>query len=52
MAIISITAHVEAGFPVKSLENPAIIPPKIPPTSNNVDKYPALDAEMPVMIKI
>jgi len=34
----SITAHVHALFPDISLNIPAAIPPKMPPTSNKVDK--------------
>ena len=42
IAIINITAQVEAGFPEKSAASPAIIPPIIPPTSNKVDKLAAV----------
>jgi len=38
MAKNNITAHVHALFPNMSLNIPAAIPPKIPPTSNKVDK--------------
>lgn len=38
MAKNNITAHVHALFPNISLNIPAAIPPKIPPTSNKVDK--------------
>ena len=51
IAIINIIAHIIAGFPVLSVAKPAKIPPMIPPTSNKVDKYPAVDASMPVMTK-
>ena len=51
IAIINIIAHIIAGFPVLSVAKPAKIPPMIPPTSNKVDKYPAVDASIPVMIK-
>jgi hypothetical protein len=34
----NITAHVHALFPNMSLNIPAAIPPKIPPTSKKVDK--------------
>lgn len=38
MAKNNMTAHVHALFPNISLNIPAAIPPKIPPTSNKVDK--------------
>lgn len=38
MAKSNIVAHVHALFSNKSLNNPAAMPPKIPPTSNKVDK--------------
>lgn len=38
MAKSNIVAHVHALFPKRSLNNPAAMPPKIPPTSNKVDK--------------
>jgi len=38
MAKNNITAQVHALFPNISLNIPAAIPPKIPPTSNKVDK--------------
>jgi hypothetical protein len=41
MAMMSMTAHVEALFPVKSEMNPAVMPPTIPPTSNRVERYAA-----------
>ena len=40
-------AHVEAGFPVMSVMNPAKIPPIMPPTSNKVDKVAASEAGIP-----
>ena len=47
MAISNIIAHVEAGFPVMSVINPAKIPPIMPPTSNKVDKVAASEAGIP-----
>jgi len=38
MAKNNMTAQVHALFPNISLNIPAAIPPKIPPTSNKVDK--------------
>lgn len=46
IAAISITAHVDAGFPVISEINPAAIPPRIPPTSNKVDKLAAVEGSI------
>ena len=46
IAAISITAHVDAGFPVISDMRPAAIPPRIPPTSNKVDKLAAVEASI------
>lgn len=44
MAKNNITAQVQALFPNMSLNIPAAIPPKIPPTSNKVDKSALLEA--------
>lgn len=46
IAAISITAHVDAGFPVISEISPAAIPPRIPPTSNKVDKLAAVEGSI------
>ena len=50
--MISMTPHTDAGIPVKSEENPAIIPPIIPPTSKYIEKSPAslLDTSIPVIL--
>ena len=44
IATTNIAAQVTALIPVTSLNTPAIIPPIIPPTSNNVDKSALSDA--------
>jgi len=43
MAKNNITAQVHALFPNISLNIPAAIPPKMPPTSNSVDKSALCD---------
>lgn len=43
--MMSMIAHVEAGFPVKSEVRPAMMPPMIPPTSKRVDRLAAVAAD-------